>query len=260
MKLIKYFLLFVIVLLITTCKDNIVQPVSERVGGYAITFDDTYIKEWNAIRGLLKKYDAKATFFISAYHTINDADKLLLDSLKLDGHEIACHSVNHFNVIKFLETHTITEYLNVDIIPAINLMTGDGNIPKSFSYPYGMNSAFTDSVLLGYFDILRDVAEVQRHTENVTHIDTIESIFYKYDNSKVVAGLGIDANFNIPINEIENGFKRAVQNKEVIVFYAHLPVETVTRNYQTSYAYLEEVLSLAQKLKLRSFTFNELAK
>ncbi len=55
MKLKKYFLLLAIVFLINTCEDTIVQPVCERVGGYALTFDDTYISEWNDIRGILKK-------------------------------------------------------------------------------------------------------------------------------------------------------------------------------------------------------------
>ena len=184
----------------------------------------------------------------------------MLDSLKYDGHEIACHSVNHFNMIEYLKSHTIDEYLNADIFPAVNLMTQDGNIPKSFSYPYGMNNAFTDSVLLTHFDILRDVAEVQRHTSNVSQIDTVESIYFNYDNSKVVSGLGIDANFNISLEEIEKGFNRAFQKKEVIIFYAHMPVKTITRNYQTSHEYLEEVLKLAEKLKLKSFTINELTK
>ena len=184
----------------------------------------------------------------------------MLDSLKFDGHEIACHSVDHLNMVEYLKLHTIDEYLNTDIIPAIDLMTADGNTPKSFSYPYGMNDIYTDSVLINYFDILRDVAEVQRHTPAVTQIDTVEAIYFKYNNSKVVTGLGIDANSNISIEEIENGFNRALQKEEVIVFYAHMPVETVTRSYQISYEYLEELFKLAQKLGLKSFKIDALSK
>jgi peptidoglycan/xylan/chitin deacetylase (PgdA/CDA1 family) len=251
--------LILITFIFIKCKDTLVYPDEENRAGYVITFDDTYITEWNALRPLLKKYDTKVTFFISHYYTISDKNKELIDSLKLDGHEIACHSVNHKDAVKYLQTHTIDDYLNIDINPAINLMVGDGNVPHSFSYPYGMNNTVTDSALLEKFDLLRDVAEVQRHTANVTMIDTIESIYYKYDKSKVIAGLGIDNNFNISLEEIKRGFLRAKSNNEVIVFYSHRPVEKIGGSYQITHEYLEEVFKLAKSFGLKSFTFNELA-
>ena len=260
MRLTRSFIIFLLLIAsaFISCKDTLTYPEEEKKAGYVITFDDTYITEWNAIRPLLTKYNVKVTFFISHYYTISDKNKKLIDSLKLDGHEIACHSVNHKDAVKYLQNHTIDDYLNVDINPAVNLMVGDGNIPHSFSYPYGMNNAVTDSALLEKFDVLRDVAEVQRHTANVTMIDTIESIYYKYDKRKVIAALGIDNNFNISLEEIERGFLRATDNNEVIVFYCHRPVETVGGSYQISHNYLEEVFKLANSAKLKSFTFNEL--
>ncbi len=259
MKLTKIIVIVFVLLVFLKCVD-VVEPICEKKAGYAITFDDTYIKEWGKIRSLLKKYDTKATFFISAYHTISRTDKLILDSLKLDGHQIACHSVNHINALEYLKNNTIENYLSKEIISEINLMKSDGITPTAFAYPYGLNNTKTDSALFKYFDILRDVAEVQRHIANVTRIDTIESIYFKYDKAKMIAGLGIDENFGISINEIENGFKRAIKNKEVIVFYSHKPVREITGGYQISYEYLEAVLLLAKNMELTSLTFSKLAK
>lgn len=257
MKLTKIVVAIVILFLFSECGD-VVKPISEKKCGYAIAFDDTYIEEWGEIRTLLKKYNTKATFFISAYHTVSRADKLILDSLKLDGHQIACHSVNHINVLDYLKKKNIGDYINREIIPEINLMKHDGINPTAFAYPYGLNNAKTDSALFTYFDILRDVAEVQRHIANVTRIDTIESIYFKFDKTRVIAGLGIDENFGITITEIENGFKRAIKNREVIVFYSHKPTKKTTGNYQISYEYLENILFLAKSMEVRSLTFNEL--
>jgi hypothetical protein len=111
--------------------------------------------------------------------------------------------------------------------------------------------------MLEIFVGLRDVTEEQRKPLE-KNIDEINEIFFTFDDKKLVAGLGIDKNFNISLNMIEDGFKRASEQNEVIVFYAHKPVFKANASYQIEYDYLKEMFNLAKKYNLKSYTFAEL--
>lgn len=263
----KYLILILIIsIIIISCKNN-PRPnydgkskIKINQSGFVLTFDDAYVDEWYQIRTLLKRYKVKATFFVSGFHNLSNLEISKLKVLEKDGHEIACHSVNHFDAVKFVNNASIKTYLNTEILPELILMKENGFKPTSFAYPYGRNNSVIDSILLKHFTLLRDVTESQRHFYSMflKDVDDIDEIYFDFDSSKVISALGIDNNFNISINEIRYGFIRAKQNNEVIILYAHKPVKNITSSYQITYNYLENILNIAQHLGLKSYRFKDL--
>ncbi|GGG29108.1 hypothetical protein GCM10011323_35660 [Pontibacter amylolyticus] len=177
----------------------------------------------------------------------------MLQELAADGHEIASHGFLHENSSKFIKEHGMAAYVAREITPAIQAMQSIGFTPSTFAYPYGARSLTSDRELTKYFHLLRgDSWKVAGKG-----IDEVDRIFYQYDGSRLVHGLGIDSNSGVTLQDLEAGFKRAAQNKEAILIYAHNISEDTT-GYSLSPQTLEAVFQLAQKHKLTSFTFREL--
>lgn len=235
----------------TTPKEKIKQP------GFCLTFDDTYVAEWDAIAGMLDSNNVKATFFITLAYSLDSTDFVILNNFENLGHEIGSHGWQHINAIDYLNNHSIKEYVTDEIMPSVNYLESKGLNIRSFSYPYGYNTDSLDSEMLKIFVLLRDVTEEQRKPTG-RNINEIDEIYYKFDDKKIVAGLGIDKNFKIDYDMLEEGFKRAYENDEVIVFYCHKPVKKASAPYQIEYEYLGELFTLAHKYDLKSYTFSEL--
>ncbi len=241
------------------CNDNSTSPENINKAGFCLTFDDTYINDWNSIIPILDSNNVKATFFLTQLYKVSENEIILLRKFKEKGHEIGCHGWHHLNAMDFLENNLLTDYINKEISPAINFMDSCGFHPTAFSYPYGYNCDSLDKSLLKSFSLLRDVTDEQRKPLE-KNIEDIEEIYYKFDDEKVISSLGIDANFNISLDMIEAGFKRVVEKNEVIVFYSHCPIKKCNSTYQIEYQYLRDVFKLAEKYKLKSYTFTELTK
>jgi hypothetical protein len=139
----------------------------------------------------------------------------------------------------------------------VELLESEGLNITSFSYPYGYNCDSLDNEMLKSFVILRDVTEEQRKPLE-KHINEIDEIYFKFDNNRIIAGLGIDKNFKISLDMIEEGFKRASEKGEIIVFYCHKPNPQANASYQIEYSYLRDIFELARKYNLKSYTFSEL--
>lgn len=111
------------------------QPGGKQV---ALTFDDgPDPKSTIQILEILKKYDAKATFFMlgSRVEYYPDAAK----AVKLEGHEIGNHSWNHPDLSKMPIANALEEINRTrDIIQKVT-----GEKPTVFRPPYG---AFTDQL------------------------------------------------------------------------------------------------------------------
>lgn len=227
-------------------------------GGFVLTFDDDYVEQWYSIRELLNTNSVKATFFVSNFHRLTNHQIELLQILQNDGHEIASHSYSHRDAKLYLTNHTLNQYVEEEILPSVSLMSQNNIIPVTFSYPYGNNCDSLDNKLLSYFILLRDVTEEQR-TPLTKHVNEIDEIFCKFDNSKIVSALGIDNIFNISYQELIGGLTRAKENNEAIVFYVHEPVPIVNSSYQTSYEYLGRLIEEAKKMNLKSYRFSDLA-
>jgi peptidoglycan/xylan/chitin deacetylase (PgdA/CDA1 family) len=114
----------------TACKDP---------GHVAITFDDGPHKDFTAtILDLFKKYDAKATFFITGNNIAKgriDKTQEYIDVIKrmdAEGHQIASHTWTHLDLSKIDADDRKDQILNVE--GALNNIVG--KIPTYIRPPY----------------------------------------------------------------------------------------------------------------------------
>ncbi len=221
--------------------------------GIAFTFDDRYVEEWYSARDLFNKYNIHATFFIAHPEKLTEEQVSMLHSLQDDGHEIACHSMNHIDAPEFLKNHSINQYLNQEVLPAINKMKGFGFTVKTYAYPFGKNTPESDKALLKYFKVLR------KATYNIENgdMDKIDRTFTKINKDRVVDAMGIDYEYKIPLSNLETAMKRANVRNEILVLHAHKIVETGS-GYAISRDYLEQAFKLAQQYQLKSLRISEL--
>lgn len=141
-----------------TCTVNeIIKKIKENniVGNeIVITFDDGFEDNATKVLKLLKKYNAKSTFFISTgfigkkYLGQKMVNKKQIIDLYNAGMEIGSHTVNHINLNKSSKKERIKELkISKEILEDII-----GDQVLSFSYPYGSynSSVAKDCEKVGY--------------------------------------------------------------------------------------------------------------
>lgn len=144
-------------------------------GNVAITFDDGPHKDFTAtILDLFKKYDAKATFFITGNNIAKgqiDKTQEYVDVIKRmdkEGHQIASHTWTHLDLSKISKDDRKDQILNVE--GALNNIVG--KIPTYIRPPYSSctvpSGCDQDMQDLGYhviyFDI--DTDDYQQNPKN----------------------------------------------------------------------------------------------
>jgi peptidoglycan/xylan/chitin deacetylase (PgdA/CDA1 family) len=133
-------------------------------GDVAITYDDGPHKDFTAtILDLFKKYDAKATFFITGNNIAKgqiDETQEYIDVIKrmdAEGHQIASHTWTHLDLSKIDKDDRKNQILNVE--GALNNIVG--KIPTYIRPPYSSctvpSGCEQDMQDLGYHVIYFDV-------------------------------------------------------------------------------------------------------
>ena len=235
-----------------------ISPAITSTAGVAITFDDGFPDDWFAIRDLLKKYDAHVTFFVSDFASLDEDQIDKLRTLQADGHEIAFHGYQHIDATEYLKNHSISEYLDNQIIPGINLMKKQGFNPVNFAYPFGHGAQnhTLNQALHHYFLHIRG-------TENSWEkypLKDITSVYYQYgSNTSLIYGVGIDdVTYGNSLNDIYDCISRAKEQDKILILYAHDPVYTNPLNYQVSNERLEKILINVSQNKLKFYTISEI--
>jgi parallel beta-helix repeat protein len=222
--------------------------------GLALTFDDSCVDDWYSIRGLLNQYGVKATFFIDNPDLLTADQINKLKVLQSDGHEIGCHGWRHLDPLAYTATHSVTSYINVEILPAVSLMQSWGINPVSFAYPYGEPSTLLNSPLLEYFGHLRTLA----WPEDNIQIKTLESTYYKFDSQRVLGAVDMDNIFNYPLSLFYGGIDRAKANDEVLLLCGHRVIESTQPVYITPVSKLQAIIQYASANNLRFYTVSQL--
>lgn len=224
-----------------------------KAGGVAITFDDAYVEEWYSIKGLLNQYGAKVTFFVSHFDHLTEDAVEKLKILRHEGHEIGFHGLRHLNAVTFIKENSIDKYLASEILPGLEAMAGAGFDPVNFSYPYGAHTKYLDDELLKHFNYVRGTL----FTNEKKRIPDLDYVFYKYGDDKIIYGTGIDNAYNNSVEEIQEGLRRALKRKEILILYAHKTSDKAG-DYCVSPAKLESVLKYASKIKFKSCRIRDL--
>ncbi|MBR9997349.1 MAG: hypothetical protein KFF73_00190, partial [Cyclobacteriaceae bacterium] len=171
------------------------------------------------------------------------------------GHEVAGHGLNHLSAVKISDSLGVDEYLNMEIYPMLDLMEKDGFNVKSFAYPGGSNNKQTDEALLGIFGTLRGVGW------STNYSNAIRKSFF--EGFPVVYSFGIDEHKSyfagLDYNQcILEALTYARDNNKILLVHGHETVETVTDEYQTSFATLDMICNFIIENNMKFYTLSEL--
>jgi hypothetical protein len=126
--------------------------------GLALSFDDTFIEDWLAMRPLLQAFHARVTFFVCRYHTLTAAQRAGLQQLAADGHDIEPHTVHHLRAPEYVENRGLNAYLREEVDPSIAALRDDGYEVNAFAYPFGARTGEIDAAIGRRVPVLRSVA------------------------------------------------------------------------------------------------------
>ena len=163
MKTDQAFVLMIVLLLpISGCFGNYEELYCSQIAenGVAISFDDKMnILSWNDSIPFLSEHEIIATFYVDRWDKLSDEEIIILHELQDLGHEIGIHTMNHSNYYDFKdEGGSPEDYLNIEVLPAIEIAKELGFEISTFSYPHGARDAEIDEVLLEHFVALRGIS------------------------------------------------------------------------------------------------------
>ena len=248
-KFFHLFPLFFIVFIFSCNTDHI-----DLDGGVAFTFDDNHVDDWFSLRDFFLEYQVKATFFVSNFDKLKDREIVLLDTLQSDGHEIGCHGYRHMSVERDYDSDPsrISEYLQNEILPAVEVMEKNGFHPVSFAYPFGHRNPSYDLALLKHFTHLR--ASV--YPRNSSSVKYTKKAFYSCTkDSGLVYGLGIDDHYAIQRKDLEGALRTAHRDGKILILYAHR-IEAQVEKYSLSIDDLKNLIEVASELQLPFYTLS----
>lgn len=244
-----FIVIFLLFIIISSCNKNDIAPNENVRGGIALTFDDNYINNWYSYINLFDSFGVKATFFISNYNKLTPDQIIKLKALRDHGHEIAFHSTNHPNFLKYVDTAGINNLFEREIKKGLRLMNKDGFYPTTFAYPYGSHNDIIDKLLLTQFKSIRAL--------NGTH-DLARSLAPLRDN-KLIFGLGIDESSKRRLSKIEGLLYLAKETNTCSVLLIH-NIERSTTRFQIPLWKLRKILIRAKSLSLKFYTISEISK
>ncbi len=126
--------------------------------GLALSFDDTSIDAWHAMRPQFQAVNARITFFVSRYPALRPDLKAKLQELAADGHAIEAHSILHLRAPEYVEDHGLAAYLADEVMPSIEMLRVDGYPVTSFAYPFGARTHEIDRAVLQHVEIVRSIS------------------------------------------------------------------------------------------------------
>jgi len=223
---------------------------SVKRGRVAIGFDDDFVDRWYEAHGMLKKYNWKATFFVSKFRILSAGEIDKLKELQAYGHEIAAHSSRHLAAADYERDFGLEAYMNDEISPMMEMMAKEGFHPTTFAYPYGSSSPTLTERLLKTFKVVRG-------TGHGNDISPDHRCFQNENN--LIFGLGLDHHYGHNMEFYKSLMDIAKQEGKTACFVAHKPVNKIGTGgfIQTPYQRLIEVCEYIQNNGLEFITTEE---
>ncbi len=223
--------------------------------GLCLSFDDHSVKEWFALRPLFNRFDAKVTFYISDFETLDSDEVQMLKTLEADGHEVGFHGSTHVLARDYILKNGYQKFLSDEINRGAEAMHRAGFNPRSFAYPFGQGFPFTDYLLLKKFKTVRRVTTAK----SGINLSRINNIFYHFDGDRTLSALDIDAIYGLKDHQIIKALAAAKNRGAVLMLLAHKPFDGVkTATYQIDVVWLEKLFMAAKKHKLRFYRVGDL--
>lgn len=234
----------------------------EHQAGIAISFDDRYVAQWDSLRPLLKKYDVKATFYMTQFDSLTATEKGILLQLQKEGHEIGAHGATHTRAVDYALSQSTDAFIKNEVEAEINAMKKAGLHVSTYAHPGGQQAWFINQKLYNYFNLVRDVALSERKIAGFTfkrELTDMDEIYYKFDGNKNVDALLIDQAANLSIKELNEGLLKAKNTNTVLMLFGHRPLfKPSEEGYAFRVTMLENILKEAKRLNLKSYTMSEL--
>jgi peptidoglycan-N-acetylglucosamine deacetylase len=192
------------------------QPRSELAeAAVVLTFDDTFIEPWHDHRWLFDEHDARATFLLGRPAGIEAERFELLRQLQDEGHEMGCHTLDHVDVVEYVDSASTDALIDDQILPALEIMDREDLGHRSFSYPYGRYTGETNDALADHFDILRGIGRA----------DDPREIFHTWRGETFVHAASVDLG-TVDLDDLAVAMDMAVEDGNALLLYAHKIIET----------------------------------
>ena len=124
-----------------------------------LTFDDGYKSQYSNAKPILDKYGFKATFSIVCNYVGSGDNRMTwkeIKSLQQEGHNIASHTMNHYDLSKLPPLEV--EY---EVAQSKQCLLDQGINPKSFAYPFngGSDDPSVINTVAKYYDLARTATD-----------------------------------------------------------------------------------------------------
>ncbi|GAC1492218.1 MAG: hypothetical protein NVS1B13_22480 [Flavisolibacter sp.] len=217
--------------------------------GLALTFDDNYINDWYRHLGFFDSMGVKMTFYISSYNRLNPLQKNKLHQLQQHGHEIAFHSLNHPDFVKYLQRNPMAKLEREEINKGLKLMNQDGFFPTNFAFPYGSHNEVLDNFLLRRFKSIRFL----NGTRNLAKSYTTTA-----NNSELYA-IGMDLSSGKSTQDLLNMVSQAKENNNCLVMVGH-HIDRKDLRMQVPLERLRLIIQTAKDLGMEFYTVSQIAR
>ena len=124
-----------------------------------LTFDDGYKSQYSNAKPILDKYGFKATFSIVCNYVGSGDNRMTwkeIKSLQQEGHNIASHTMNHYDLSKLPPQEV--EY---EVAQSKQCLLDQGINPKSFAYPFngGSDDPSVTNTVASYYGLARTATD-----------------------------------------------------------------------------------------------------
>jgi peptidoglycan/xylan/chitin deacetylase (PgdA/CDA1 family) len=217
--------------------------------GIVLSFDDDRVDNWFEHLAFLDSSGVKATFYICKYNRFTAEQKRKLAIIKAHGHEIAFHSLNHYNMQDYVykTKHSIDEMMRTEIEAGLKLMNQDGFYPTTFAYPYGAHNGIFDKALMRYFKSVRALNGTQDFSKSIAPTQ----------HNDVLYGLGIDKSSKRSDQDITSVLQSAKNNNGCIVFVSHDINSSISLS--TTLKRLKAIISFGKVNNMKFYTVSEIS-
>lgn len=219
------------------------------LAGIALTFDDDRVDNWYKYLPYLDSANVKATFYVCKYNRLTPAQKSKLAVIQSHGHEIAFHSVNHYNMLDYVYKykHTVNEMLLNEIECGLKMMNRDGFYPTTFAYPYGAHNGLYDKMLMRYFKSVRALNGTNDFSKSLAPTEKNNLLF----------GLGIDKSSKRTDESVLQLIQSASDNNNCAILVAH-DINTALK-LSVTLERLKKILDQAKRLNMKFYTVSEIS-
>lgn len=108
LKSVERILLSLLLIILFLGCDKFEKKGQIRHAGIALTFDDDRVDNWFQYLPFLDSANVRATFYVCKYNRFTPEQKQKLAIIQNHGHEIAYHSLNHYNMLDDVYRHNHT--------------------------------------------------------------------------------------------------------------------------------------------------------